>query len=128
MSFPTFLTGLLPIAHASSIEQLGSGSPGIDAMWAALQSNFPHTDVGSGGLALVALSITNFILRMIGALAVLIIIYAGIRMIISHGSEEGFTEAKKILTYTVLGLILVLCADAIVTYVMTVLMSAAGGA
>ncbi len=128
MSLLPLLSGLVPAAHASAIEQLGSGTPGVDDMWSALKSTFPHTDVGAGGLQLVVLAIVNFILRSVGAVAVLIVIYAGIRIIISRGNEEGVTEAKKILTYTVVGLILVLCADAIVTYVLSVLTAAGGGA
>lgn len=121
------LVGIVTIAHAANIEQLGSGSPGIDAMWADLKGFFPHTDYGSGGAAFLMLLATNIILRFIGGIAVLIIVYGGIRMIMTVGDENGHTEAKKILTYAGVGLVLVIATDAIVVYVMRLLQAAAGG-
>ena len=124
------LTGLVVAqsdCQAAAIEQLGSGAPGIDAMWGELKGIFPHTDIGSGGLAFVVLMMTNFILRFIGGVAVLMIVYAGIRMIMSVADENAHTEAKKIVMFASIGLILAIGADAIVLYVMNVVRMAVGG-
>lgn len=119
----TFITR----AYASSLEQLGTGAPGIDNMWAELKSFFPHTDMGSQGLTYLLLIITNFILRFIGGVAVLLIVYGGIRMIMTVASETSHDEAKKIIQYAAIGLILTMGADAIVLYVMSVARMASGG-
>lgn len=114
-------------AHAAVIEQLGSGSPGIDTMWGQLKQLFPHTDLGSGGLAFILLLITNIILRFIGGIAVLMIVYGGIRMIMTVADENAHTEARKIVLYAAAGLVLAIGADAIVLYVMSVVKLASGG-
>jgi hypothetical protein len=113
---------LLPRASARNIDQLGEGTPGIDAMWAVIRSVFPYTGVGEGGLTLLLLKVTNFILIFIGGIAVAMIIYAGIKIV--TGGEEGIGEAKKIILYAAGGLIAALVADAVVIYVM-VLVNAA---
>ena len=114
-------------AYATSIEQLGSGSPGIDQMWGQLKSIFPHTDLGSGGLAFLLLLLTNLILRFIGGAAVLMIVYGGIRMTMTVLDENAHSEAKKVVMFAVIGLILTIGADAIVLYVMSLVQSAVGG-
>ena len=122
------LTGILiPRARAAVIEQLGSGAPGIDDMWAQLKQVFPHTDMGSQGLAFILLMITNLILRFIGGIAVLMIVYGGIRMIMTVYDENSHAEAKKIVISSCVGLILVVATDAIILYVMGVVKLATGG-
>ncbi len=121
------MPALVPHARAAVIEQLGSGAPGIDNMWADLKSIFPHTDMGSQGLAWVILMATNLILRFIGGIAVLMILYGGIRMIMTVADENAHGEAKKIVLYSCLGLILTVGADGIVLYVMRLVEVASGG-
>ena len=75
----------------------------------------------------VILLVTNLILRFIGGLAVLMIMYGGIRMIMTVADENAHGEAKKIVLYSCLGLILTIGADAIILYVMRVVQMAAGG-
>lgn len=112
---------------AASIEQLGSGAPGIDGMWGQLKQLFPHTDLGGEGLAFIVLMFINIILRFIGGIAVLMIVYAGIRMMMTVADENAHMEAKKIVLFAGLGLIFAIGADAIVMYVMTVVRAASGG-
>ena len=118
---------LAPKAMASTIEQLGSGAPGIDAMWTDLKTLFPHTEYGSGGLAFLTLLVTNIILRFIGGIAVLLIIYGGIRMMMTVADENAHGEAKKIVMYACLGLVFVMATDAIVMYFLRLVQLAAGG-
>ena len=114
----------VPHAVAANIEQLGSGSPGIDAMWSMIGSIFPYTNAGSGGLAMILIKIVDIILRLLGGLAVLMVIYAGIK--VTTGGDEGLGEAKKILMYSAIGLIAAICADAVVIYVGYVVSGIAG--
>ncbi len=126
-SLIALIGSLIPGASASAIEQLGSGSPGIDEMWGNLKQLFPHTDMGSGGLTFVTLMIANIILRFIGGIAVLIIVYGGIRMMMTVADENAQAESKKIIMYACIGLVLTIAADAIVLYVMNVVRLATGG-
>lgn len=125
MHFLLSLVGsTVPVAHAT-IEQLGINSPGISDMWSQVRSVFPHTDLGAFGFNFVMLSVINFILNTISALAVVMIIYGGIKL--TTGSEEALGEAKKVVTYALLGLVAAMTADAIVLYTMYVIKAAAGG-
>ena len=114
-------------AFASTIEQLGAGSPGIDAMWTDLKNLYPHTDQANAGLTFLTLLITNVILRFIGGIAVLLIMYGGIRMMMTVADENAHGEAKKIVMYACLGLVFVMSTDAIVLYFMRLVQLAAGG-
>jgi hypothetical protein len=71
--------------------------------------------------------ITNIILRLLAGGAVLMIVYAGIRMMTNVADENAHSESKKIVLYTALGLIFALSADAIVVYVMSIVQAATGG-
>ena len=121
-----FLFSLLaPVASAAGVDQIGTGAPGVDEMWNAIRATFPFTDIGGGGVTFVAMKIVAILLSTISAVGVLMIIYGGVKMIAS-GSEEGFTEAKKLVMYTSAGLICAMLADAIVIYVITLLNQVAG--
>lgn len=127
-TFISLIGTMVPRASAAVIEQLGQGAPGIDGMWNDLKQIFPHTDMGSGGLAFIVLMVTNIILRFIGGIAVLMIVYGGIRMIMTVYDEASHTEAKKIVISACVGLILCILADAAVLYVVYLLEMATGGA
>jgi len=62
-------------------------------------------------------STINIILYVLGALAVIMIIYSGILYIISGGDSTAVTKAKNTLLYSVIGLIVALLAYAIVNFV-----------
>lgn len=107
----------IPTAYAASVlTGVGSADPGVAAMWSEICSVMPFCTVGTSAPLLVTLKLTGVILLFIGAAAVAMFIYAGIRIIISRGNEEGLGEAKKIAMYAALGIALAILADAIVYY------------
>lgn len=108
---------LIQSAHAVTLEQIGSAGPGVSQMWNTIIGTFPHTSAGNGALALIALRIISFVLSLIGGAATAVMIYAGIKMVMSRGQDEGLSEAKKIALYALLGVILALLADVIVFFV-----------
>jgi len=57
------------------------------------------------------------VLNLLSLAAVVVIIIAGIIMILSLGEEEKKEKAKKTILYVVIGLIIVLLAKAIVSFV-----------
>lgn len=62
-------------------------------------------------------TILQRILTFVALAAVVVIIIAGIRLILSLGNEEGKETAKKTILYVVAGLLIILFAKAIVTFV-----------
>ena len=74
------------------------------------------TDTLTGSTGLIT-KIINAMLFIIGALAVIMIIWSGIRMVISNGNATTIENAKKTLIYAVAGLIVAILAYAIVNFV-----------
>ncbi len=56
----------------------------------------------------------NYALYIVGAIALIMLIYGGFQYIISGGNEEAVEKAKKIITYAVIGLIVVIISWVIV--------------
>ena len=65
--------------------------------------------------------IINYFLGLLGLIAVAFLIYAGVLMVTAGGNEEQVAKAKKIITYAVIGLIIVILSFAIVQFVASVL-------
>lgn len=64
-------------------------------------------------------NIIIYILGFSAALAVLFIIIGGLRFIISSGDQNAADQAKKIILYAVLGLLVIIFSFVIVTFVTT---------
>lgn len=63
----------------------------------------------------------NWILGIVGSLTLLMFIYGGFTFLISAGSTDKISDAKKILTASVIGLIIVFTSFLIVQFVTTAL-------
>lgn len=74
---------------------------------------------GGGGIDLKAtiISIVKTVLTYVSLIAVVVIIIAGIWLIVGLGDDGAKDKAKKIVLYTIVGLILILIARAIVTFI-----------
>lgn len=60
---------------------------------------------------------TQLIIGVIGSLAIIFIIYAGVQFALSGGNPKTVQTAKQTLTYAVIGLVLSLAAYAIVAFI-----------
>ncbi|MFH1444374.1 MAG: hypothetical protein ABIG34_03215 [Candidatus Peregrinibacteria bacterium] len=82
--------------------------------------NADDINLGGGGgtdLKGTILSIAQKILGFVSLVAIVVIVIAGIWLIVGLGEESSKDKAKKIVIYTIAGLILILIARAIVTFV-----------
>ena len=66
-------------------------------------------------------NIINFFLGLLGLIAVAFLIYAGVLMVTAGGEEEQVTKAKKIISYAVVGIVIILLSYTIVTFVSSAL-------
>ena len=66
-------------------------------------------------------SIVNFFLGILGLIAVVFLIYAGILMVTAGGEEEQVTKAKKIIMYAAGGIVVILLSYTIVQFVTSAL-------
>lgn len=126
MRILALLIGLfLPAVAFAELESVGGG-PGVGGMWGAICSTLPFCGMGAGGVEHFASIIIDAVLSIIAAAAVIVIIYAGIKLIVSQGNDEAIGEAKKITLYALGGLVLALLAMAIKNYVVDTLSVAVG--
>lgn len=81
---------------------------------AARADGMPSELIGDNG---VFTNITNTILYAVGIISVVMLIFGGIRYIISGGDQKKVTDAKNTILYAIIGLIISLLAYAIVNFV-----------
>lgn len=80
---------------------------------------------GSGSIRELALKIVNYFLTFLGIVAVMMIIFGGVTYVTAAGKQESIDNAKKIILYSLVGIIIILLSFAIVN---TVLGAGMGGA
>lgn len=67
----------------------------------------------------LAKDFVNIMLFAVGILAVIMLIWGGIRYVLSGGDSDAVSSAKKTILYAVVGLIVAILAYAIVNFVIT---------
>lgn len=65
--------------------------------------------------------IINYFLGILGLIAVGFLIYAGVLMVTAGGDEQQVGKARKIITYAVVGIVIILLSWTIVTFVSSAL-------
>jgi len=63
-------------------------------------------------------TIINVILGVVGAVALLTITYGGLKYVLSRGEPQSVNKAKDTILYSVIGLVVVMLAAAIVNFVL----------
>lgn len=74
--------------------------------------------LGSADLRTTVTNIINWVLGLLGIVAVIMILYGGFMWLTAGGSEDRITSAKKIISAAVVGLVIILLAWAIVNFVL----------
>lgn len=82
---------------------------------AARADGMPADLVGANG---VINQFTNIVLYIVGFISVVMLIWGGIRYIISGGDNKKITDAKNTILYALLGLVIAFFAYAIVNFVL----------
>jgi len=83
---------------------------------AARANGMPAELIGATG---VFTRITNTILYAVGIISVVMLIYGGLRYIISGGDSKKVTDAKNTIMYAIIGLIIAILSYAIVNFVIS---------
>lgn len=110
-----FATLTLLIIYPSSVYALDWG-----------QGYLASTGLGTRELRESAMNIVQVFLGFLGVLAILIVLWGGFRWMTAGGSEDKVSEAKKIITSGVIGMIIILTALAITNFVLNSLLTATG--
>lgn len=82
---------------------------------AARADGMPADLVGADG---VINQFTNIVLYIVGFISVVMLIWGGIRYILSGGDNKKITDAKNTILYALLGLVIAFFAYAIVNFVL----------
>jgi energy-converting hydrogenase Eha subunit B len=118
------LLGLFPtlspaVVHAAEIRR--SLCTGSNLEITANPSGTPcadlSTDAGSNANRLIT-TIVNILSGLVGAVAVIMIIYAGFRFVTSGGNSETVGKAKNTIIYAIIGLLIVAFSQLIVHFVL----------
>lgn len=65
----------------------------------------------------IFITITNILLFIIGAIAVVMLIIGGIRYVVSSGDQNAVTSAKNTILYAIIGIVVAFLAYAAVNFV-----------
>ena len=86
---------------------------------AGLLGDAPSLGIPDNDLDATSLTtLLNGVYYIAGAIAVIVLIIAGIKYITGSGSADKVTKAKNTIIYTVVGLVLIICAFAITNFVL----------
>ncbi len=98
--------GLLPEASGSSDCVKDGNSP-------AECGDYTVSDIAS-----MAITISNWIFGIVGSLTLLMFVYGGFMFLISAGSSDKVSSAKKIITAAVVGLVIVFASYVIINFIL----------
>lgn len=96
-----------------------NANPGVQSMWNTI-SGTVHININAQDLvhALTG-GIVHLIFTFISGASALLIMYAGIRMIAARGKDDEYSQGKTIITWALVGLVLSLLANVVVTFFQT---------
>ncbi|MBB1531753.1 hypothetical protein HG461_001340 [Candidatus Saccharibacteria bacterium] len=109
------LTGLGALLCLSTSRVLASALSVQEGANAARADGMPTELIGDNG---VFSRLTNTILLIVGLISVIMLVYGGLRYILSGGDSKKVTDAKNTILYAIIGLIISLLAFAIVNFVL----------
>lgn len=75
------------------------------------------TGDGTDSVRDVILRVLDIVLSFMALIAVIFIVIAGIRLVVSQGEEAEKDKAKKTIFYVIVGLVVILLAQAIVRFI-----------
>lgn len=111
----TTFAGVQTANAAPATDCSGDATTGLNSGVACARGNdTPATLFGDGG---IFTTIVNILLYIIGAIAVIMLIFGGIRYVISGGDATAVTAAKNTILYAVVGIVVAILAYAIVNFV-----------
>ena len=117
---PALVLGLSFVAPTASAQTTancnpatGGASGGADC---AQGTGTPNSLFASGG---IFQTIVNVLLFLVGAIAVIMLIFGGIRYVTSGGDQNSVTAAKNTIMYAIIGIIVAILAYAVVNFVLT---------
>lgn len=79
---------------------------------------YAEGDYGLNDFILLAVQASDIVLGLVGSLSLAMFIYGGFMFLISRGSSEAISKARKILGASVVGLVIVFSSYLIIRFIM----------
>lgn len=121
MTRPVFLSIVLTLLALGTAVQLTHLEPAlVMAEGISLPSGIDlptGVNLPSGDIRTKVVNVLNFVLSFLALIAVITIIVAGFLLILGFGSDASIQRAKKIIIYTIVGLIVIFFARIIVEFI-----------
>lgn len=108
--------GAMLIFIATSTTAIASGEPTTGSGPVRLEDPLQGALKGQGLLG-VAINVANVLLGMIGALGVAVVIYGGVLLLTSGGSQERIEKGKAAIIWAVIGIALALFSYIILQFI-----------
>ena len=127
MTKKTFIKGLISATMVASmaLPMLAMAQSGQVTSNELLPTEI-GTNIGTGttDIRITIARIIRTAMSLLGIIAVLIILYGGFKWMTAAGSDEAVGDAKKIITAGIIGLVIILTAYAIASFVINSLVTA----
>lgn len=108
----TFLRSMTTRVSAFAVGMFYAGSA-----WAQLFGPVPDVGGTTGDVRSVVIDILKRVLEFMALIAVIFIVIAGIRLVVSQGDEGAKDTAKKTILYVIVGLVIIVLARTIVEFI-----------
>ncbi len=121
-----WLIGIMSLVWATSLISLSPvtvNAQNLD-VWGNTQNSYANIGLSDTDPRDVVANVITVVLGFLGTIAVVLIIVAGFQWMTAAGSEDKIAKAKKIMTAAVIGLVIVLMAYALSTFVINAIISA----
>ena len=116
----TFKQAFIAFALMTGALMLFTVIPDALAVTGAIDASTDKPDIVPGGsLRSLVLTIVNYFLGFLGLLAVIMIIYGGVTYVVSAGNDEAIGNAKKIIMYALIGIIIILLSFVVVNTILS---------
>ncbi|OGH64549.1 MAG: hypothetical protein A3J66_01650 [Candidatus Magasanikbacteria bacterium RIFCSPHIGHO2_02_FULL_47_14] len=116
ISFPTL--ALLAISVMSVVPALAFAKGNLQDAAKTLDSKtIPQTGLGESEPGLYIGTVINAALTLVGLIFLVLMVYAGYLWMTARGESEQIDKARQIITASIIGLVIVLSAYAISTFV-----------
>ena len=113
------LIGLIPTVEAASLQNLGSSNPGVSSMWSSICSTLPFCGLSAATLpGFIATRVIMIVQSIITSVAIIMIIWASVQLSTSQLDDSKIEEAKKIIMYALIGIVLSMIASTFLQYLM----------
>ena len=117
---PALVLGLSFLTPALAAPSAGAVDYGIKAGTSASKTEeMPESLFGEDGSEGIFKKVVNIMLFVIGAVAVIMLIYGGVKYVTSGGAQDKVAEAKNTILYAIVGIVVALLAFAVVNFVVT---------